>query len=67
MFDVQRKHDEVVIVSNFGFDCDYVDGVGTLVLSVKEARELSEKLLDATLPGTFEFILTANAATAEDG
>lgn len=69
MFEVERSHDEVVIVSEHGFDCVHRDGVGTLVLSVQEARELSEKLLDATVVGSFEFLrfLTTPAADPEDG
>jgi len=69
MFDVERSHDEVVIVSEHGFDCVYREGVGTLVLTVTEARELSEKLLDATVVGSFEFLrfLTTPAVDPEDG
>ena len=69
MFDVDRSHDEVVIVSEHGFDCVHREGVGTLVLTVQEARELSEKLLEATLPGSFEFMkfLTTPMADPEDG
>jgi hypothetical protein len=68
MFDVERSHDEVVIVSEHGFDCVHREGVGTLVLTVTEARELSEKLLEATLPGSFEFVLTTSATPdPEDG
>lgn len=68
MFDVERSHDEIVIVSERGFDCVHRNGVGTLVLTVQEARELSEKLLEATLPGTFEFILTTSSVPdPEDG
>ena len=67
MFDVERHHDEVLILSEAGFDCVHRDGVGRLVLTVSEARELSEKLLEATLPGTFEFILTTPASDPEDG
>ena len=67
MFDVERHHDEVLVLSENGFDCVHRDGVGRLVLTVKEARELSEKLLEATLPGSFEFILTTPAVDPEDG
>jgi len=69
MFDVERSHDEVVIVSEHGFDCVHRNGVGTLVLTVTEARELSEKLLDATVVGSFEFLrfLTTPAVDPEDG
>lgn len=67
MFEVERSHDEVVIVSERGFDCVHRNGVGTLVLTVQEARELSEKLLESTLPGSFEFILTSPAVDPEDG
>lgn len=67
VFEVERSHDEVVIVSEHGFDCVHRDGVGTLVLTVREARELSEKLLESTLPGSFEFILTAPSTEPEDG
>lgn len=67
MFDVNRSHDEIVIVSEHGFDCVHRNGVGTLVFTVQEARELSEKLLEATLPGSFEFILTTPASDPEDG
>ena len=69
MFDVERSHDEVVIVSEHGFDCLHRNGVGTLVLTVTEARELSEKLLDATVVGSFEFLrfLTTPAVDPEDG
>ena len=69
MFDVERSHDEVVIVSEHGFDCVHRNGVGTLVLTVTEARELSEKLLVATMVGSFEFLrfLTTPAVDPEDG
>ena len=67
MFEVERNHDEVVIVSEHGFDCVHRNGVGTLVFTVQEARELSERLLEATLPGSFEFILTTPASDPEDG
>ena len=67
MFDVERHHDEVLILSEAGFDCIHRDGVGRLVFTVQEARELSEKLLEATLPGSFEFILTTPASDPEDG
>lgn len=69
MFDVERHHDEVLVLSESGFDCVHRDGVGRLVLTVQEARELSEKLLEATLPGSFEFMrfLTTPAAEPEDG
>jgi hypothetical protein len=69
MFDVERSHNEVVIVSEHGFDCVHREGVGTLVLTVTEARELSEKLLDATVVGSFEFLrfLTTPAVDPEDG
>lgn len=69
MFDVERHHDEVLVLSESGFDCVHQDGVGRLVLTVQEARELSEKLLEATLPGSFEFMrfLTTPAAEPEDG
>jgi len=68
MFDVERSHDEVVIVSEHGFDCLHRNGVGTLVLTVTEARELSEKLLEATLPGSFEFMkFLTTPADPEDG
>lgn len=69
MFDVERSHDEVVIVSEHGFDCVHRNGVGTLVLTVTEARELSEKLLDATVVGSFEFLrfLTTPVPDHEDG
>lgn len=67
MFDVNRSHDEIVIVSEHGFDCVHRNGVGTLVFTVQEARELSERLLEATLPGSFEFILTTPASDPEDG
>lgn len=69
MFDVERSHDEVVIVSERGFDCVHREGVGTLVLTVTEARELSEKLLGATMVGSFEFLrfLTTPAVDPEDG
>jgi hypothetical protein len=69
MFEVERHHDEVVIVSEHGFDCVHREGVGTLVLTVTGARELSEKLLDATVVGSFEFLrfLTTPAVDPEDG
>ena len=68
MFDVDRSHDEVVIVSEHGFDCVHRNGVGTLVLTVTEARELSEKLLDATVVGSFEFMrFLTTPADPEDG
>ena len=67
MFEVERHHDEVVVVSEHGFDCVHRGGTGTLVLTVQEARELSERLLEATLPGSFEFILTTPASDPEDG
>lgn len=67
MFDVNRSHDEIVIVSEHGFDCVHRNGVGTLVFTVQEARELSEKLLESSLPGSFEFILTSPAQDPEDG
>lgn len=67
MFEVERHHDEVLILSEAGFDCVHRDGVGRLVLTVQEARELSEKLLESTLPGSFEFILTTPASDPEDG
>ena len=67
MFDVERSHDEIVVVSELGFDCVHRNGVGTLVLTVQEARELSEKLLESSLPGSFEFILTSPAIDPEDG
>lgn len=62
MFEVDRQHDEVVVVAEHGLDYVYENDVGTLVLSLKEARELSEKLLEATIPGTFQFVLTSTAA-----
>jgi hypothetical protein len=68
MFEVDRQHDEVVVVTQRGLDYVYQNGVGTLVLSIKEARELSEKLLEATIPGTFQFVLTSTAVPdPEDG
>ena len=67
MFEVEGHHDEVVIVSEHGFDCVHRGGTGTLVLTVQEARELSEKLLESSLPGSFEFILTSPAQDPEDG
>ena len=67
MFEVERHHDEIVVVSGHGFDCVYRGGTGTLVLTVQEARELSEKLLESSLPGSFEFILTSPAQDPEDG
>lgn len=68
MFDVERSHDEIVVVSELGFDCVHRNGVGTLVLTVQEARELSEKLLEATVGGSFEFLLTTpTVPDPEDG
>jgi len=68
MFDVERHHDEILVLSEHGFDCIHRDGVGRLVLTVSEARELTEKLMEATLPGTFEFILTSSSVPdSEDG
>ena len=68
MFNVERHHDEVVVTSERGFDCVHHDGVGTLVLSVTEARSLVEDLMEATLPGSFEFILTSSSVPdPEDG
>ena len=68
MFDVERSHDEIVVVSERGFDCVHRNGVGTLVLTVQEARELSEKLLESTVGGSFEFMLTTPAVPdPEDG
>ena len=68
MFDVERHHDEILVLSEHGFDCIHRDGVGRLVLTVSEARELTEKLMEATLPGTFEFVLTSSGVPdPEDG
>lgn len=68
MFDVERSHDEVVVVSERGFDCVHRNGVGTLVLTVQEARELAEKLLDATVVGSFEFLrFLTTPSDPEDG
>lgn len=68
MFEVERDHDEIVITSERGFDCHHENGVGTLVLTLQEARALSESLLEATLPGSFEFILTTSSVPdPEDG
>jgi acetoin utilization deacetylase AcuC-like enzyme len=69
VFDVERHHDEVLVLSEAGFDCIHRDGVGRLVLTVSEARELSEKLLEATVVGSFDFLrfLTTPAADPEDG
>ena len=68
MFEVERHHDEIVVVSEHGFDCVHRGGVGTLVLTVREARALTEQLMEATLPGTFEFILTSSSVPdSEDG
>ena len=68
MFEVERHHDEIVVTSEHGFDCVHRGGVGTLVVTVKEARELTEKLMEATLPGTFEMILTSSSVPdPEDG
>jgi acetoin utilization deacetylase AcuC-like enzyme len=68
MFDVERHHDEILVLSEHGFDCIHRDGVGRLVLTVSEARELTEKLMEATLPGTFEFVLTSSSVPdPEDG
>jgi hypothetical protein len=49
MFEVEKDRDEVVVTSESGFDVVHRDGVGTLVLTLREARKLSEALLDATL------------------
>lgn len=68
MFDVERHHDEILVLSEHGFDCIHRDGVGRLVLTVSEARELTGKLMEATLPGTFEFVLTSSSVPdPEDG
>lgn len=68
MFETERHHDEVVVTSDRGFDCWHDGSVGTLVLTVQEARELTEKLMEATLPGSFEFILTSSGTPdPEDG
>ena len=68
MFEVERHHDEIVVTSEHGFDCVHRGGTGTLVLTVKEARELSEKLLESTVGGSFEFLLTtATVPDPEDG
>lgn len=68
MFEVERHHDEIVVTAEHGFDCVHRGGVGTLVLTVQEAREMTEKLMEATLPGSFEFVLTSSAVPdPEDG
>ena len=49
MFEVERDRDEVVVTSEKGFDVVHGGEGGTLVLTLKEARKLSEALLDATM------------------
>ena len=71
MFDVERHHDEIVVNYDGWLDVSLSPDGDTsyLVISLKEARELSEKLLDATVVGSFEFLrfLTTPAVDPEDG
>ena len=69
MFNVERHHDEIVVNYDGWLDVSLSPDGDTshLVISLKEARELSEKLLEASLPGSFEFILTTPASELEDG
>lgn len=60
MFEVERDRDEVVVTSNYGFDIVHENGVGTLVMTIKEARRLVEALMDHTM--TVDFF-----AEGEDG
>lgn len=67
MFEVERHHDEVVINYDGWLDVNREGDTSYLVVTLAEARELCEKVLEATLPGSFEFILTSPATDSEDG
>ena len=67
MFDVERHHDEIVVNYDGWLDVNREGDTSYLVVSLKEARELCEKLLEASLPGSFEFILTTPSREDEDG
>lgn len=49
MFEVEKDRDEIVVKYEHGFDVVHGDEGGTLVLTLKEARRLSEALLGATM------------------
>tara|TARA_R110002153_G_scaffold3605_5_gene17277 strand:- start:1013 stop:1195 length:183 start_codon:yes stop_codon:yes gene_type:complete len=49
MFQAERDRDEVVVKSDKWFDVSQGEDGGTLVLTIREARRLSEALLEATM------------------
>ena len=67
MFEVERHHDEIVVNYDGWLDVTHEGDTSYLVVSLQEARELCEKLLEASLPGSFEFVLTAPLSELEDG
>lgn len=67
MYEVERHHDEIVVKYDGYFDVLRENDEDMLVISLKQARELCEKLLEASLPGSFEFILTTPSREDEDG
>ncbi len=67
MFEVERHHDEIVINYDGWLDVNREGDTSFLVVSLQEARELCEKVLEATVPGSFEALLTAPASDPEDG
>jgi len=67
MFNVERHHDEVVVNYDGWLDVTREGDTSYLVISLQQARELCEKLLEASLPGSFELILTTPSRELEDG